>query len=122
LALFGILFFWQLPHFLAIALYRKEEYRRAGIQVLPVAKGDATTKRRIPLYTAALVVCSLTLQPLGIAGTLYTVVASLLGAAFLAGSLLGLSPRAGDVWARNLFLGSLVYLTLLFVALACSAR
>lgn len=122
LALFAILFFWQLPHFLAISLFRKEEYRRAGILVLPVAKGEAATRWRIPLYSAALVASSLTLQPLGVAGSLYTWSAAILGAAFFAVSCAGLSPKAGDAWAKRLFFGSLLYLTALFIILALDAR
>jgi heme o synthase len=122
LVLFGILFIWQLPHFLAISLFRKEEYGRAGIQVLPVVKGDEVTKRRIPLQIAALVACSLLLYSLGVTGKLYFVAACLLGGAFLFEGLRGLRPGADAKWAKRLFIGSLFYLILLFVAIGIDAR
>jgi heme o synthase len=122
LVLFGILFIWQLPHFLAISLFRKEEYGRAGIRVLPVVKGDEVTKRRIPLQIAALVACSLLLYPLGVTGKLYFVAACLLGGAFLFEGLRGLRPGADAKWAKRLFIGSLFYLILLFVAIGIDAR
>lgn len=122
LVLFGILFLWQLPHFLAIALYRKEEYERAGIKVLPLVKGDEAARRRIPLQVVALVACSLFLSPLGVTGWLYFAVASLLGGAFFLISLRGLRPGADTRWAKQIFLGSLLYLTLLFVAIGIDAQ
>jgi protoheme IX farnesyltransferase len=122
LVLFGILFIWQLPHFLAISLFRKEEYAKAGIKVLPVVKGDEVTKRRIPLQVAALVACSLLLYPLGVAGKLYFITACVLGGAFLFEALRGLRPGADAKWAKRLFIGSLFYLTLLFVAIGLDAQ
>jgi heme o synthase len=121
LALFAVLFFWQLPHFLAIALYRKADYARAGIKVLPAVKGDDAARWRIPLYTAALVAATLALYPLGVAGPLYLVLAALLGAAFFAAALFGLRPQSGPRWARGFFFGSMIYLTALFGALALDA-
>ena len=121
-ALFGILFFWQLPHFLAIALHRRDDYAAAGIQVTPVARGDAVAHRHAVLWTLALVPVTLLLQPLGVAGLGYTVVALILGATLLAWTLAGLRPTAGLVWARGLFRFSLAYLTILFVALGVFAR
>jgi protoheme IX farnesyltransferase len=122
LVLFGILFLWQLPHFLAIALYRKEEYRRAGLQVLPVVRGDEVAKRRIPFQVAALVACSLLLYPLGVANLFYFVVACLLGGAFLFEALRAFGPNADNNWARRIFIGSLFYVTFLFVAIGVGAQ
>jgi len=117
LALFGILFLWQIPHFLAIALYRSEDYGRAGFEILPLSIGDRPTRAVIIVFSAALVATSLALAPLHVAGAAYTVVAALLGAGFVVWGLLGLRRAASRVWARSLFFASLVYLTLLFVAL-----
>ena len=117
LALFGILFLWQIPHFLAIALYRSEDYGRAGFEILPLVVGERPTRVVIVAFTAALVATSLMLEPLHIAGLLYSAVAAFLGAAFIAWGIAGLRKAASRVWARSLFLASLVYLTLLFVAL-----
>ena len=118
IVLFGILFLWQLPHFLAISLFRQNEYTKAGIKVLPAVRGDAATKRHAAFWAATLVPVSLLLVPLGIAGTFYLVVAGVLGGAFFAWSLVGLRREAGNRWARQLFVASLVYLPLLFAALA----
>ncbi len=118
IVLFGILFLWQLPHFLAISLFRENEYTKAGIKVMPAVRGPAKTKLHAALYAGALVPVSLLLFPLGIAGWIYLVVAAVLGVAFLVWALLGLRKEAGNRWARQLFLASLIYLPLLFAALA----
>lgn len=118
LVLFGILFLWQLPHFLAVSIFRQREYTKAGIKVLPAVRGDAVTKRHAAFYAGALVPVSLLLVPLGIAGMLYLVVAGVLGMGLFAWSLWGLRAEAGNRWARQLFVASLVYLPLLFTALA----
>ena len=80
--LFGLLFLWQLPHFIAISLYLKEDYRRGGLQVLPVAQGDEAARRHLFAYTVLLVALSLLAPPMGMAGWIYGVAASLLGAGF----------------------------------------
>jgi len=118
IVLFGILFLWQLPHFLAIAIFREREYTKAGIKVMPAVRGVPRTKLHAALYAGALVPVSLMLVPLGIAGTIYFSVAAVLGVAFFVWSLVGLRAEAGNRWARQLFLASLVYLPLLFAALA----
>lgn len=116
--LFGILFLWQLPHFLAISIFREREYTKAGIKVMPAVRGLERTKLHAALYAGALFPVSLLLVPLGIAGHVYLGVASVLGVGFLAWALYGLRGEAGNRWARQLFLASLVYLPLLFAALA----
>lgn len=117
LALFGVLFLWQIPHFLAIALYRAEDYGRAGFEILPLSAGERTTRVVITAFSVALLLTSLSLRPLHVAGALYTGVALILGVAFLAWGLVGIRRAATRVWARSLFFASLVYLTLLFAAL-----
>jgi protoheme IX farnesyltransferase len=118
IVLFGILFLWQMPHFLAIAMFRQQEYTKAGIKVMPAVRGNAAAKLHAVLYAGALIPVSLLLVPLGIAGSLYLAVAGLLGLAFFAYALVGLRAEAGNRWARQLFFVSLVYLPLLFAALA----
>ncbi|HEY8432106.1 MAG TPA: heme o synthase [Sandaracinaceae bacterium] len=118
IVLFGILFIWQLPHFLAISIVREREYTKAGIVVMSAARGVASTKRQTVLWAGALLPVSLLLVPLGIAGWIYLTVAAVLGVAFLVWALLGLRKEAGNRWARQLFLASLAYLPLLFAALA----
>ena len=120
--LFGILFLWQLPHFIAISLYLKEDYRRGGLQVLPVAIGDAAARRHLFGYTVLLVLVSLTAPTLGLAGPLYLVTAALLGAGFLWIAGGGLRTAVAGGWARRAFRYSLIYLPLLIGVLVFDAR
>jgi protoheme IX farnesyltransferase len=120
LLLFGVMFFWQVPHFLAIATFRREDYRRAGLKVLPVERGDRVTRRHIVGHLLALVAASLLLVPAGVGSGIYLGCASALGAAFLGLGLWGLRAAAGARWARGLFFASMVYLVLLFAALMLS--
>ncbi len=117
LFLFGVMFFWQIPHFLAIATFRKEEYGRAGLKVLPVVAGDRVTRHHIVRYLAALVMTSLLLFPSGLGGVAYRVTALVLGAVFFGVGAYGLRKDAGVRWARMLFLTSMVYMTGVFGAL-----
>jgi protoheme IX farnesyltransferase len=110
LALFLILLVWQIPHFLAISLYNKGDYARAGIKVVPVVRGDRNAKLQAVAYATALIPVSLMLVPMGVAGVLYGVVAMALGVWFLAVGVQGLRPEMGVKWARGFFRVSLVYL------------
>ena len=120
--LFGLLFFWQLPHFLAIAIYLEEDYRRGGLDVLTVRRGALAASRRIALYTVALVALSLSAQPLGIAGTAYTAAAAIFGAGFLILALRGAKDAIEGAWARRTMLYSIVWLTAVLAALVLDAR
>lgn len=117
LVLFGILLVWQIPHFIAISLYRKEEYRRAGIKVLPLVRGDAIAKIQAVAWVMVLVPLTLLLVPMGAAGGIYFTAAVTLGAIFLGWSFTGLDNNAGARWARGYFLASIVYLPALTLAL-----
>ncbi len=117
LVLFAILFLWQIPHFLAIAIYRSDDYQRAGFKVLPDAQSHLATRLHIVAFSVILVASTILLQPLNVAGTIYLASAALLGAAFVGWGLAGLRRAAARAWARSLFLASIVYLTLLFAAL-----
>lgn len=121
LGLFAILFVWQIPHFLAIGLFRKDDYARAGLKILPVVRGEMATRIHIALYVIALVPITLALVPLGIAGVGYLAVAIVLGASFLVWSMTGLRTEVGPGWARGLFFVSLVHLSGLFIALVVFA-
>ncbi len=114
LVLFAILFVWQIPHFHAIALFRREDYARAGLQVLPNARGEDVTKHAIVRYLAVLLAASLLLFPLGVAHLTYLFSAALLGAAFFAWGCWGLRASSGNRWARSLFAASILYLVALF--------
>ena len=120
--LFGILFFWQIPHFLAIAIYLEDDYRRGGFKVVTVERGAGLAARRLAWYTLVLVAISLLAQPLGLAGIAYTVSAAVLGAGFVVVARPGFAGRATGAWARRAMLYSIVWLTALMVALVAFAR
>ena len=117
LVLFAILFLWQIPHFLAIAIYRAQDYKQAGFKVLPLAISAFGTRLHIMTFSIGLVFASILLLPMHVAGVRYAVAASLLGAVFVGWAIAGFRRTAATRWARSLFLMSIVYLTLLFVAL-----
>lgn len=117
LVLFAILFFWQLPHFHAIALFRREEYARAGLQVMPNVLGEDATKHTIVRYSAILLAVSLLLFPLGVAHRVYLFTALALGVIFFGWGCWGLRASSGRRWARSLFGISILYLVLLFTML-----
>ncbi len=121
LALFTLLFCWQLPHFLAISIYLAEDYARGGLKVFALVHGERATRAWIAVTSIALVPVSLALLPLGVAGKAYGAVAVALGGA-LAGYAVSGVGRAGGRWARNLFLATLAYLTLAFTALLLLPR
>jgi protoheme IX farnesyltransferase len=113
--LFGILFLWQLPHFLAIAWLYREDYARAGYPMLPVIEPDGrSTARQAVIYTAALVPLSLAPTLIGIAGRAYFVGALGLTGLFLALAVKFCLTRSRSD-ARRLFFGSIVYLPLLWI-------
>ena len=114
--LFLILFVWQIPHFLAISLFPKDEYAKAGIHVVPNRRGDEATRREQLAYTLALLPVSLALVPLG-AGAPYLVMAVLGGALLLALAVAGLKPSEKP-WPRRYFLATLLYLPMLIAGLA----
>ncbi len=123
LALFALLFFWQLPHFLSVSLYLKEDYARGGLRVFALVHGDRATRIWIATLTLALVPVSLLLVPLGLAGPAYGFAAAILGGGLAGHALLGvLQAGAGQRWARSFFLLTLAYLTLLFAALLVGGR
>ncbi len=109
LALFGILFFWQFPHFLSIALLYREDYRRAGYKMLPLREnGIPRTNRQILFACAALLGASLFPALLGLAGKMYLAAALLAGGAFL-GCGISLALYRNNLFARRLMFASFVY-------------
>ena len=117
LVLFGIQFFWQMPHFLAIAWMYRDDYAAAGIPLLPVTEPDGRrTGRQALLYAAALWPVSLMPAVVGLAGTPYSLLATALGFAFIAQAALFARQRS-MLTARRLFLVSITYLPLLWAAL-----
>jgi len=118
--LFGVLFLWQMPHFHAIAMFRRRDYARAGLKILPEERGEQATRVSIVVYLLAQVALSIALAFLGVAGPLYLAVAVIGGGAYLGYGLWGLVSEGGPRWARRLFFASIVYLPLLFGALVAS--
>jgi heme o synthase len=113
--LFGIMFLWQLPHFLAIAWLYREDYARAGFPMLPVLEPDGrSTGRQAVLYAAALLPLSLAPTLMGMAGNVYFTGALLLGVAFLALTVRFARTRSTRA-ARQVFFGSITYLPLLWI-------
>ena len=117
LVLFAILFLWQPPHFWALTLYRKSDYARAGVPIASVAWGEAKTKRQILLYAFIMVAATLLLYPLKAAGIFYLASALILGLGFLGLSLAVSRTEKCDLLARRLFLYSVPYMGLLFLAM-----
>ncbi len=117
LYLFAIVFYWTPPHFWALALMRKTDYARAGVPMLPVVMGDAETRRQIVLYTVLMICLTLMVVPLQIMGMLYLAAAVLLNAKFLWDAVqLYRTPTNQN--ALTLYKYSLLYLALLFLAMA----
>lgn len=123
LVMFLIMFIWQPPHFWALALLRKEEYRNANLPMLPVVRGDRTTKIRMLLYTIALIPASLAMYWLELVGMTYLVLASALGVAYLVLTIDFARKPITHQSTRKLFGFSILYLlglfTLIFIDCKC---
>jgi protoheme IX farnesyltransferase len=121
LYLFAIVFFWTPPHFWALSLLMKEEYRRVGVPMLPVVRGEAETRRQIVLYSVLL--WAVTQLPFcaGGLGTIYLVSSLLLGGLLIGGAIV-LYRRADRASALRLYLFSLLYLALLFGAMVLDVK
>jgi protoheme IX farnesyltransferase len=117
LAMFAIVFVWTPPHFWALALMLREQYARAGVPMLPVARGERETAKQIVRYTVLLIVITLVPVALGSFGIVYAVAAVVLGAVFV-WLALELRRTLARRSAIRLFHYSLLYLALLFVAMA----
>jgi len=116
LILFLIIFAWTPPHFWSLALYRTEDYARAGVPMLPVTHGKPYTRLQVLLYTLILFAVSLLPYVVRMSGALYFVAALALGGVFL-GYALRIYLAYSDALARRTFRYSIAYLALLFAAL-----
>jgi len=105
---FTMMALWQMPHFLAIAIYRLEDYAAASLPVLPIQKGLQTTKIHMLLYIIAFMMTSFMLTVFDYTGYAYLVVAGLLGTFWLWLCIQGLTSANDKIWARKMFLFSLV--------------
>lgn len=120
LLLFAVLFAWQLSHFAAIAVFRRDEYARAGLKVLAVEWGLRAAKRAIVAFSVLLWVVSLLPWLLGVSGPVYALLAGVSGAVFVGWAVRGLWSDADHAWARSLFLASMPHLVLVMAALMMS--
>ncbi len=114
---FAIVFFWTPPHFWALSLLIADDYAKTGTPMLPVVRGERTTRRQIVFYSVLLTLVSLGPVATGLLGTFYLVSALALGAAFTGLAVLLIRSPSRPA-ARRLYLSSLAYLALLFVAMA----
>jgi protoheme IX farnesyltransferase len=122
IVLFLIIFMWTPPHFWALALFRSEDYEKAGVPMLPVVAGEAETRRQILIYSALLVPVTLAPGFLGFAGIIYTGAVAVLGALFLVfawrvfrtNAASDDAKKAQDKAAKQLFGYSILYLFLVF--------
>jgi protoheme IX farnesyltransferase len=121
LYLFAIVFFWTPPHFWALSLLMKEEYKRVGVPMLPVVRGEDETRKQILLY--AVLLWAMTQLPFcaGGLGTIYLVSSLVLGGMLIGGAVV-LYRRADRSSALRLYLFSLLYLALLFGAMVLDVK
>lgn len=103
---FAALFFWQLPEFYSIAIYRHDEYKAAGVPVMPVVKGAYSTKAQILVYTILFLVAAFLLTSFHYTGYIYLAVMAVVGGYWLLLAVKGLRkniPAADAAWARKMF-------------------
>nr|WP_279665037.1 heme o synthase [Ectobacillus ponti] len=112
--MFLLMFIWQIPHFLALAMKRVEEYRAAGIPMLPVVHGFEMTKRQIMIWIICLLPLPFYMHALG---TVFMVLATVLNIGWLALGLYGYRSADDVKWSVKMFVYSLNYLTILFVSM-----
>jgi protoheme IX farnesyltransferase len=119
LVLFGILFVWQLPHFLSIAIYHSEDYKEASIKTHPAHIGIRGTVHRIAVYTYILFLISVVPYWIGVTTEGYRNALFLLGGGYFFYSLFGYTYKEDSkellTWARRYFYGSLIYLPSVFI-------
>jgi heme o synthase len=120
-SLFALQVVWQIPHFLAISIFRRHEYQRAGFAVYPLVQGVAATKRAIVSYSLLLLLASVAPVAFGLGGPVYLILAIALGLVQVGVAIHGLRVDDLEGWARRLFFATLPYLTVVYLALAFAA-
>ncbi len=119
LALFALIFFWTPPHFWAMSLYASEDYRRAGVPMLPIVSGIKVTKQHILLYTLGMIPVVLLPYAAGVGGDFYAIIAMILTFVFIGYAVAVYRADDHDQGpARRMFRYSLFYLFLLFAVLS----
>lgn len=120
--LFFVMFLWQMPHFLTLAILKVEDYRAARFPMLPVVRGVDAAIRQVFLYTAALVPASLFLAFSGLVGWLYLIVMLSLGLGFMGLAASGFWTKNTNLWASRNFRYSLLYLTVWCLVMIVDAK
>lgn len=120
LILFLIIFMWTPPHFWALAIVRMKDYERAGVPMMPVVRGEKETRRQILIYTVELVLITLLLPLLNLAGTIYLVASLLLGGALLYAAW-AVWKQGGNKVAWRMYKWSSSYLVFIFLAIMLDA-
>ncbi|HEY9856490.1 MAG TPA: heme o synthase [Stenomitos sp.] len=118
--MFLIIFMWTPPHFWALALYRRDDYAKAGVPMMPVVAGEDSTRFQIVVYTVLLLVTTIALYAVKACGLVYLIGATGLGAWFLRDAV-RLYRSKSEAHAKKLFFCSIVYLLVLFVVLFIDA-
>ncbi|AWH89263.1 heme o synthase [Limnobaculum parvum] len=118
LILLVIFSLWQMPHSYAIAIFRYKDYLAASIPVLPVKRGISVTKNHITLYIIGFIVATLMLTISGYAGYSYLFVAAVVGFGWLIMALTGYKTTDNKIWARKLFIFSIVAITTLSIMMS----
>jgi protoheme IX farnesyltransferase len=119
LAVFAVLFIWQVPHTHAISIYRQREYDAAGLKTLPGTHGVAHARREILAFLVVQVAISFAPAALGVAGIPYVITAAVLGIMVLVQAFAG---NGSPKWARNVFMTSIVYMPILFAVMVASGN
>jgi protoheme IX farnesyltransferase len=114
--LFLIIFCWTPPHFWALALYRRNDYAKVGIPMLPVTHGESFTLLQIVLYTIILIIVTMSPFSLGMSGLIYLICATILNAFFLYYVIM-LYKNYSDRLSMKTFRYSIIYLSLIFSAM-----
>jgi len=122
LLLFLILVFWQMPHFYAIAMYRFKDYKNAGLPVLPVKKGMKAAKVQILGYVAAFTITAALFTVLGYTHIIFLIVVGGLGVSWFYKGIQGFATKDDNIWARKMFLYSLIVNLGMSIMLAVGAR
>lgn len=116
--MFLIIFLWTPPHFWALALYKQDDYKKAGIPMMPVVRGERTTKIQSLVYSILLLVASLLLYWTHVVNWLYLLIAVILGVTFIGYNIYLMGESApGVFWAQRTFKFSLIYMAGLFFAM-----
>ena len=108
--LFLVLFFWQMPEFYSISIYRKKEYAKAGVPVSSVIRGVSATKQQIYTYTLLTVACILALATSPLVSVSYFIIMLILCVTWIKKTFAGLKTKDNDSWARSNFHFSLIVL------------